>query len=155
MQPAAFLCDLCVICVICERITRKSTQSIYTKKPQCIPQISLSYADKTQNHINRTNCLSLRNNAALLHSSAGSALSAGEYSHKSTQAIYTNETQCLSLIPLIYADKPQNHINRTNCLSLRNNAALLHSSAPSAPSAREYTQEYSSYRQRRNLNVSR
>ena len=101
MQPAAFLCDLCVICVICERITRKSTQSIYTKKPQCIPQISLIYADKPQNHINRTNCLSLRNNAALLHSSAGSALSAGEYSHKSTQAIGKEET---SMSPADLAD---------------------------------------------------
>ena len=33
-----------------------------------------------------------------------------------------------------YADNPQND---TNCLSLRNNAALLHSSATSALSARE------------------
>ena len=48
-------------------------------------------ADKPQNHNNRTNCLPLRNNAALLHSSASSALSAGEYSHKSTQPIRTDE----------------------------------------------------------------
>ena len=32
--------------------TRKSTQSICTKKPQCLPQISLIYADKPQNNIN-------------------------------------------------------------------------------------------------------
>ena len=58
-------------------------------------------ADKPQNHNNRTNCLSLRNNAALLHSSAGSALSAGEYSHKSTQAIGKEET---SMSPADLAD---------------------------------------------------
>ncbi len=42
---------------------------------------------QTPNYINYINrkLKSLRNNAALLHSSAGSALSAGEYSHKSTQ----------------------------------------------------------------------
>ena len=34
------------------------------KKPQYLPQISLIYADKTQNYNNLTNCLSLRDNAA-------------------------------------------------------------------------------------------
>ena len=49
---------------------------------------------QTPNYINYINrkLKSLRNNAALLHSSAGSALSAGEYSHKSTQAIGKEET---------------------------------------------------------------
>ena len=70
MQPAAFLC---VICAICGRITRKSTQSICTNETQCLPQISLIYADKTQNNktaLTSPNCLSLRYNAAPLHSSA-------------------------------------------------------------------------------------
>ena len=47
--------------------TRKSTQSICTKKPQCLPQISQIHADKPQNHkttLTSPNCLSLRNNAA-------------------------------------------------------------------------------------------
>ena len=65
------------------------------------------YADKTQNHNNITNCLSLRNNAALLHSSAWSALSAGEYSHKSTQSICTKKPQCLPQISLITQTKPK------------------------------------------------
>ncbi|WP_238312259.1 hypothetical protein, partial [Segatella paludivivens] len=30
--------------------TRKSTQTIGTKKPQCLPLISLIYADKQQNN---------------------------------------------------------------------------------------------------------
>ncbi len=97
------------------------------KKPQCLPQISLIYADKTQNHINPTNCLSLRNNAALLHSSAWSAWSAGEYSHKSTQSIYTEETP---MSPADFADlrrqttiTTKQPLPQTNCLSLRDNAA--------------------------------
>ena len=39
-----------------------------------------------------TKYLSLRNNTALLHSSPSSAVSAGEYSRKSTQSICTDET---------------------------------------------------------------
>ena len=69
MQLAAFLCG---ICVICGRITRKSTQSITTMKPQCLSQISLIIADKPQNPKTArppitslaTTCLSLRDNAA-------------------------------------------------------------------------------------------
>ena len=52
--------------------------NLCTKKPQCLPQISLIYADKPQttdpnypqNTLTTPTCLSLRNNAALLHSSA-------------------------------------------------------------------------------------
>ena len=72
------------------------------------------YADETQNNKTSTttlptqNCLSLRYNAALLHSSAGSALSAGEYSHKSTQAIGKEET---SMSPADLAD----HAEKYNC----------------------------------------
>jgi hypothetical protein len=44
--------------------------------------------------------------------SASSALSAGEYSRKSTQSIHTQETPTsLPLIPQIYADKQQNSLN--------------------------------------------
>ncbi len=108
LTATGFLCDLCVIC---ERITRKSTQVIAQLKTQCLSQISQIYADKTQNHNNIPTCLSLRYNAALLHSSASSAGSAGEYSRKSTQTIYTEETQCLPQISQIYADKTQNNTN--------------------------------------------
>jgi len=64
MQLAAFLC---VICVICGRIHARVLNLSAQKKPLCLPQISLIYADKPQNHTNRTasrTCLSLRNNAA-------------------------------------------------------------------------------------------
>ena len=61
MQLAAFLC---VICVICGRIHASLLNLYCTNEPQCLPQISLIYADKPQNHTNLTNCLSLRNNAA-------------------------------------------------------------------------------------------
>ena len=54
-----------------------------TTKPK--PQTSNNH--KTT--ITTPNCLSLRNNAALLHSSAWSAPSAGKYPHKSTQVICT------------------------------------------------------------------
>ena len=71
MQPAAFIC---VICVICGRIfTQEYSIYIAQTKPQCLPQISLIYADKTQTTkttitaiISQPSptCLSLRNNAA-------------------------------------------------------------------------------------------
>ena len=75
MQLAAFLC---VICVICGRITRKRTQSIRTMETHVSPADLADLADdadKPQNNNNHktklaTNCLYLRNNAALLHSSA-------------------------------------------------------------------------------------
>ena len=66
MQLAAFLC---VICAICGRITRKSTQSIYTKKPQCLSLIPLMIADETQNNTNYKKYFSA-NKCSLLHSSA-------------------------------------------------------------------------------------
>ena len=61
MQLAAFLC---VICAICGRIHARGLKQSAQMKPQCLPQISLIYADKPQNHTNLTNCLSLRINAA-------------------------------------------------------------------------------------------
>ena len=75
MQPAAFLC---VICAICGRITRKRTQSIRTNET---PMSLADLADLRRRNPKTTLttiCLSLRNNAALLHFSATSALSAGE-----------------------------------------------------------------------------
>ncbi len=118
MQPAAFLC---VLCVICERITRKSTQLICTMKPQSLPQISLIYADKTQNNINYKLSF-LRNNAAccirLRH-----LRYLRENTRKSTQTIGTKKPQC-SLAD--HADyRRQNHETTltTICLSLRDNAA--------------------------------
>ncbi len=81
-----------------------------------LPLISQIYADETQKPkttLTSPTCLSLRNNAALLHSSASSALSAGEYSRKSTQSISTNETP---ISPADSADlrrqttKPQNSL---------------------------------------------
>ena len=122
MQLAAFLC---VICAICGRIHARVLKQSAQKKPQCLPQISLIYADKTQNNktaLTSPNCLSLRYNAATLHSSARSALSAREYSHKSTQSIYTEETH---VSPADLADlrrrttKQQNHNNQTNGIPLR------------------------------------
>ena len=65
MQSTAFLC---VICAICGRITRKSTQSIYTKKPQCLSLIPLMIADETQNNTNYKKYFSA-NKCSLLHSS--------------------------------------------------------------------------------------
>ena len=48
-----------------------------------------------------------------------SAWSTGEYSHESTQSIYTEETPIsLPLITQIYADKPQNSINRKQTVFL-------------------------------------
>ena len=44
-----------------------NTLNLYTKKPQCLSQITLIIADKPQNHktaLTSPNCLSLRNNAA-------------------------------------------------------------------------------------------
>ena len=54
MQLAAFLC---VICVICGRIHARGLKQSAQMKPQCLPQISLIYADKPQNHTNLTNFL--------------------------------------------------------------------------------------------------
>ena len=62
----------------------------------------------------------------MLHSSASSALSAGEYTSKLTQSIYTNEPP---VSPADLADlrrrnpKQQNSLTSRNCLSLRDNAA--------------------------------
>ena len=65
MQPAAFLCIICGkrvvhavcclsawICEICERIITQEYSINCTKKLQCLSQISLIIADKTQNNTN-------------------------------------------------------------------------------------------------------
>jgi ribosome maturation protein Sdo1 len=62
MQPAAF--SLRDLRYLRENIHIRVLTQFTNKKPQCLPQISLIYADKPQNHTNLTNCLSLRNNAA-------------------------------------------------------------------------------------------
>ena len=49
MQLAAFLC---VICAICGRIHARGLKQSAQMKPQCLPQISLIYADKPQNNTN-------------------------------------------------------------------------------------------------------
>ena len=92
-------------------------------KPQCLPLISLIYADKTQNHNNYPICLSLRNNAACCI-----PLRHLRYLRENIHIRVLNQSAqmkplCLPQITLIYADKTQNHNNYPNCLSLRNNAA--------------------------------
>ena len=90
--------------------TRKSTQSICTKKPQCLPQISLIYADEPQNS-KIPNCLSLRNNAACCIPLRDLRY-LRENTRKSTQTIRTEETP---MSPADLADlrrqnpKPQQH----------------------------------------------
>ncbi len=108
-----------------------------------------------------TRCSSLRYNAALLHSSAWSALSAGEYSRKSTQSIGTNETpKCLPQISQIYADETPKQqkqpLPQTTCLSLRDNAACCIPLRYLRYLRENNTQEYSIYiAQTKPQNVSR
>ena len=75
-----------------------------------------------------TNCLYLRNNAA-----CGIHLRNLRYLRENIHArvlkLSPKKPQCLPLISLIYADKALITTTTTNCLSLRNNAALLYSSA--------------------------
>ena len=95
-----------------------------------LPQITQIIADKPQNRktaLTSPICLSLRYNAALLHSSAGSAWSAREYTSKLTQSICTEETP---MSPADFADlrrqttiTTKQPLPQTNCLSLRDNAA--------------------------------
>ncbi len=89
MQLAAFVC---VICAICGRITRKSTQAIRTE------ETTMSLADfadlrrRTPTTTLTTICLSLRNNAALLHSLCDLCAICGRITCKRTQSICTEET---------------------------------------------------------------
>ena len=84
------------------------------------------YADKTQNHNNITNCLSLRNNAACCI-----PLRNLRYLRENIHVRVLNlsaqmKPQCLPQISLIYADETQNSNNWyicPICLSLRDNAA--------------------------------
>src|SRR5574344_328584 len=70
------------------------------------------------------NCLSLRNNAALLHSYLRHLryLRENIYIRLLKQSAQ-KKPKSLSQIPLIYADKQQNLNSNTNYLSLLNNAA--------------------------------
>ncbi len=135
--------------------TRKSTQSICTKKPQCLPQISLIYADKTQNNktaLTSPNCLSLRDNAAccipLRH-----LRDLRENIHCNLLNQYTQtKPQYLPLISQIYADKQQNNNTQTTCLSLRDNAACCIPLCHLRDLRENNTQEYSINLQTRNPN---
>ena len=83
------------------------------------------YADKTQNHNNITNCLSLRYNAACCIPLRNLRY-LRENTRKSTQSIGKEETPMSPADLADYADKTQNHkttLTTQNCLSLRNNAA--------------------------------
>ena len=68
------------------------------------------YADKTQNHNNITNCLSLRYNAACCIPLRD--LRNLRENNTQEYSIYcTKKPQYLPQISLIYADKPQNNTN--------------------------------------------
>ena len=89
-------------------VLNQSTQ----KKPQCLPQISQIYADKTQNNktaLTSPTCLSLRNNAACCI-----RLRDLRYLRENKHASVLNQStqkkpQCLPLISLIYADETHNN----------------------------------------------
>ena len=99
-----------------------------TKEPPISPADFADYADKTQNHNNITNCLSLRYNAACCIPLRNLRY-LRENIHARVLKLSPKKPQCLPLISLIHADKALITTTTTNCLSLRNNAALLHSSA--------------------------
>ena len=88
----------------------------YTQtKPQCLPQISLIYADKTpkqQNilYLNR-NCLSLRYNAACCIPLRDLRYLRENIHARVLKLSAQKKPQYLPLIPQIYADNPQNNIN--------------------------------------------
>ena len=74
------------------RVLNQSAQ----KKPQYSPADLADLRRQNPKTTLTTRCSSLRYNAALLHSSAWSALSAGEYSRKRTQSTLHTETPCVS-----------------------------------------------------------
>ena len=114
MQLTAFLSALSALSA--GEYSRKLTQSILHKQN---PKSPADLADLRRRTPKQQNSLYLKQPvflcvimqlAAFL--SASSALSAGEYSRKSTQSIHTQETPTsLPLIPQIYADKQQNSLN--------------------------------------------
>ncbi len=88
-------------------------------KPQKSPADPADLRRQTQKPkttLTSPTCLSLRDNAALLHSSASSALSAGEYSHESTQSIHTQETP---IFPADSADLRRQTTKQQNSLYLK------------------------------------
>ena len=116
MQPAAFLC---VICAICGRITRKSTQSIYTKKPQCLSLIPLMIADETQNNTNYKKYFSA-NKCSLLHSLCDLCVICERITRKRTQSICGKITKATArggsmLIKRLYKTTLKLIINNNNC----------------------------------------
>ena len=92
------------------RVLNQYTQ----KKPQCLPQISLIYADKIQKPkttLTSPTCLSLRNNAACCIR-LRDLRDLRENIHPNLLNQYTQKKpQCLPLISQIYADNTQNNIN--------------------------------------------
>ena len=160
MQPAAFLSAWSALSA--GEYSLQLTQSIYTEEetPIYLPQITQIYADKPQNSINRKQTVFLcdiMQLAAFL--SASSALSAGEYTSKLTQSIYTEEPP---VSPANFADlrrrnpkNPKQPLPQTNCLSLRDNAACCIPLRDLRYLRENNTQEYSINLQTRNHSISR
>ena len=116
MPSTAFLC---VICAICGRITRKSTQSIYTKKPQCLSLIPLMIADETQNNTNYKKYFSA-NKCSLLHSLCDLCVICERITRKRTQSICGKITKATArggsmLIKRLYKTTLKLIINNNNC----------------------------------------
>ena len=77
------------------RVLNQSTQKI----PQCLPQISQIYADKTQNNkiaLTTPICLSLRNNAAFAAFLCVICVICGRITCKRTQTVFTIESPKVS-----------------------------------------------------------
>ncbi len=156
MQLAAFLC---VICVICGRINIQLTQSIYTEETPISPA---DLADlrrrnpKTQNYINLTICLSLRDNAACCIPLRNLRY-LRENIYPNLLNLYTQtKPQYFPQISLIHADKQQNSLNLKQpvflCVIMQPAAFLC---VICVICGRIFTQEYSINLHRRNPSVSR
>ena len=103
----------CVICVICGRIfTQEYSINPHKWNPRSLPQISLIYADKPQNHktaLTSPICLSLRYNAACCIPLRDLRY-LRENTHPNLLNLYTQmKPQYLPLITQIIADEPQNN----------------------------------------------
>ena len=83
------------------------------------------YADKTQNHNNIPICLSLRDNAACCIPLRNLRY-LRENIHIRVLNLSSKNPQCLPQISQMTQTNPKTTLT-TNCLSLRNNAALLYS----------------------------
>ena len=127
MQLAAFVC---VICVICVRITTQEYSINLYKDPPKSPADPADNRRQNPKHKTATpNSLSLRNNAAKLHSLCVICAICGRITRKSTQSIlHQTKPQCLPQISQMTQTNPKTTLT-TTCLSLRNNTAKLYSSA--------------------------